>query len=67
MVIYLDYEWALKKHTELGNEGFLDYIINLSSSLRAKDLYSFSLGWLESSEYILKFKGVNGDVIVNWK
>lgn len=30
------------------------------------ELYNISLGWRENRKYILKAKGVYGDVIVNW-
>lgn len=32
-----------------------------------RKLYSISLGWRESKNYILKAKGVNGDVVVGWQ
>lgn len=41
-------------------------IIELLNSITQLDLYSMSLDWRESDEYILKCKGVHGDVIVNW-
>lgn len=42
-------------------------IIELLESITGFDLYSMSIVWRESADYILKAKGVNGDVIVNWK
>jgi len=43
-----------------------DEIIELLNSITKYDLYSMSLDWRESSEYILKCKGANGDVLVYW-
>lgn len=31
-----------------------------------RKLYTISLGWRESKDYILKAKGNGGDVIVGW-
>ena len=41
-------------------------ILELLSSITGFDLYSVSLDWRESAEYILKCKGANGDVLVYW-
>lgn len=31
-----------------------------------RKLYTISLGWRESKNYILKAKGTDGDVVVGW-
>ena len=43
-----------------------DEIIELLNSITKFDLYSMSLDWRESEEYILKCKGAEGDVLVYW-
>ena len=43
-----------------------DEIIELLNSITKFDLYTMSLDWRESAEYILKCKGANGDVLVYW-
>ena len=43
-----------------------DEIIELLNSITKFDLYSMSLDWRESAEYILKCKGAEGDVLVYW-
>jgi len=43
-----------------------DEIIELLNNITKFNLYSMSLDWRNSAEYILKCKGAEGDVLVYW-
>jgi len=43
-----------------------DEIMELLNSITNFDLYTMSLDWRESVDYILKCKGAEGDVLVYW-
>jgi len=57
-------EFILNRNTLLKLSN--DEIIELLNSITKFDLYSMSLDWRESAEYILKCKGAEGDVLVYW-
>jgi len=57
-------EFTLNRNTFLKLTN--DEIIELLNSITKLDLYSISLDWRNSAEYILKCKGANGDVLVYW-
>lgn len=42
-------------------------ILELLNDITRLNLYSVSIAWRESSDYVLKAKGSCGDVIVTWK
>lgn len=48
--------------SEMSNE----QIIHVFDCITKFDLYTCSLDWRDSKEYILKLRGTSGDVIVNW-
>jgi len=57
-------EFTLNRYTFLkltNNE-----IMELLNSITKFDLYTMSLDWRKSAEYILKCKGAEGDVLVYW-
>ena len=56
----LDYE----ELSLMSNENILE---TLQVMYPERKLYSISLSWRESKNYILKAKGVNGDVVVGWQ
>jgi len=39
----------------------------LDSIYPERELYSMSLDWRKDKQYVLKVKGVKGDVLVGWK
>lgn len=44
-----------------------DNILKALQTLYPKrKLYSISLGWRQSKDYILKAKGTGGDVVIGW-
>ena len=57
-------EFTLNRNTLLKLTN--DEIMELLNSITKFDLYSMSLDWRKSTEYILKCKGANGDVLVYW-
>lgn len=59
MEIAMDYE----KTKKIGIQKLLEFLDALVPHF---EIYSISLGWLESKEYIAKAKGFYGDVIINW-
>ena len=59
MEITMDYE----KTKELGIQKLLEFLDALVPHIK---IYSISLGWMESKEYIAKARGSYGDVIINW-
>lgn len=63
MDITLKYTKTLDLLRQRGREGFLNYFRGLYPDL---DLYSFGSGWEDSPRYILKFRGIKGDLIVSW-
>jgi len=48
----------------LDNKAMFD---TLDSIYPERELYSMSLDWRKDKQYILKAKGVKGDVLVGWK
>jgi len=57
-------EFTLNRNTLLKLSN--DEIMELLNSITKFDLYSMSLDWRKSEEYILKCKGAEGDVLVYW-
>lgn len=64
MEIKLNYEDAKKIVETIGKDAFLKLF---QAIYKHFDLYTMSLDWINSSKYILKFKGMNGDLVVDWK
>ena len=62
MDIEMKYEDALTMYKN-NSKGFFEYFKQMFPNF---NLYTFSLGWVESKEYICKFRGVNGDLIIHW-
>lgn len=60
----LDLIWNYEDTLKLSNDEVFE---RLSQTFPNYNLYDMSLGWRESSEYILKAKGACGDVIVGWE
>jgi len=63
MNIKMVYEDMKNFYKTKGGDAFLRYFQNMFPKF---NLYNFSLGWLESKNFILKFRGVDGDLIVGW-
>lgn len=59
MELTMDYE----KTKELGIKKLLEF---LNALVPHFEIYSISISWLESKEYIAKARGNHGDVIINW-
>lgn len=59
----MNYELIRNMCLSLGMDEFFKKISNDFPDLK---FFSMSTDWLESSEYILKFKGACGDVIFSW-
>lgn len=49
--------------SKYSNEGILDALDILYPE---RDLYSLSLDWRKNKQYVMKAKGVQGDVLVGW-
>ena len=57
----------IMKHSDakrLDNEEMFGVI---SSIYPDRELYSMSLDWRENKQYVLKVRGVKGDVLVGWQ
>lgn len=63
MDIILNYNKVYNLYQELGQDKFFEYFRNKYESLK---LYTFGFDWLKGKNYILKFKGTQGDLIINW-
>jgi len=59
MEIQMDYDKLL----EMDNESVFEMISKNNSDL---GLYNMSLDWRNNKEFILKLKGMYGDLIVYW-
>jgi hypothetical protein len=60
----MDLVWKWKETIKLTNSEIMDRLNLLAPDF---ELYSLSLGWRESSNYILKARGVYGDIVVYWE
>lgn len=57
----------IMKHEDakrLDNEAMFGVI---NSIYPDRELYSMSLDWCDNKQYVLKVKGVKGDVLVGWQ
>jgi len=59
MDIQMDYDKLL----EMDNESVFEMISKNNSDL---DLYDMSLDWRNNKKFILKLKGMYGDLIIHW-
>lgn len=64
MEIIMNYRYAKSIVEEDGWDEFFDFI---SNSYKEFVLYQCSWAWFESDEYICKFKGEKGDLIIRWE
>lgn len=60
----MDYEVVKSSYLTLGSAKFFDLF---NSIYKEFDLYSMSMDWIKNKEYVLKFKGSKGDIIIGWK
>jgi hypothetical protein len=60
--IRMEFKFNRNTFLKLTNEE----IVELLESITHFNLFSLSLDWRESEEFILKAKGGNGDVLVFW-
>lgn len=51
-------------YLELGEENFFNIF---DKSFPDYNLYDMSQDWVENKKYILKFKGIYGDLIIKWE
>jgi hypothetical protein len=64
MDITMDYEGLKEVYNNMGEIKFMKMFKDLYASYK---LYSMSTDWINSSEYILKFRGASGDIIISWE
>jgi hypothetical protein len=64
MDLFMDYETVRELHNRLNEQEFLEMFRKMFPD---HDLYGYGEGWLNSKDYLLKFKGTNGDILVCWK
>lgn len=64
MNIQLEYFAIRRLFLLVGADKFIEVFRALYPKL---GLYSYSYSWLESKEFILKFRGIYGDVVVDWE
>lgn len=60
----MNYNFLKKLILKLGKDEFLVLFQSLYSELK---LYNMSVDWVTNSKYLLKFKGVEGDLIVQFE
>lgn len=63
MDLEMDYTTTKAAYLLLGDKGFFGLF---SQIFKRFSLYTMSTSWINSSQYILKFKGTQGDVVVRW-
>lgn len=63
MDIEMNYDEALDIIKREGEDGFFNHIDKMYPEFR---LFKMSTDWIESQDYICKFKGGRGDIIINW-
>ena len=64
MQLKMKYDLVLDLYNNLGESEFFEYF---SQKFKDFKLYTMSVSWIHSNEYILKFKGICGDLIVSWE
>lgn len=63
MEIFMDYDDAIDIVNQNGMKYFFEYISDQYEDL---DLYTMSIDWTKSKQYICKFKGTSGDLLISW-
>jgi hypothetical protein len=64
MDLVIEYKFLKYVYDKIGSEKFFELFECLFPEF---ELYTMSTDWTISNEYILKFKGASGDIIVSWK
>ena len=64
MDFIMEYEKA-KQHVD--EQGWDSFLGSFQDQYEDRGLYSVSMDWHESDEFICKFRGTDGDVIVGWE
>lgn len=64
MDLVMDYDLIRNMYLELGNQKFFDVF---NKTYGEGKFYTMSTTWVDSKEYILKFKGSARDIIVSWQ
>lgn len=63
MNLKMNYELLKNMYEELGIDKFFKLF---EKTYKDFNLYTVSKDWINSKEYILKFKGAYGDLIIYW-
>lgn len=64
MELAMDYQTLRTICIKLGRDKFFNMFCDMYKNL---DFYTMSVDWMDNKQYILKFKGSCGDLIVSWK
>lgn len=64
MNIVMNYDYA---HSIVLSEGWEEFFNMMCERFKEFGLYQCSKAWFDNDEYICKFKGIKGDVIVEWE
>jgi len=64
MDILMNYDYAVNIVNSQGWDAFFKMLQEMFKDFK---LYTVSMSWYESDEYICKAKGTKGDVVVYWE
>jgi hypothetical protein len=64
MNIIMNYDYA---KSIVMSKGWDEFFNMIKEQYKEFGLYTCSLAWFDSDEYICKFKGTKGDIIIEWE